>query len=333
MGKYNIIDRAKYTYFQMPKILFFGKKYKSKLTAVDRDAYAVLLDRLNVSIKNNWVDENGDIYFVYSNKELMKTLNVSKPTLMKIKTRLRETNLLVEERTGRANRLYLLEPIVSNSEEAKYILETEKPDKIDRTKLSSEDISKISKGMKEAKNSKPKLNNLTSALNYQADVKKLNFRSKATEHQRLSLLPLSKNNLVRNNKVRIDDDDINIRSKKFVNQSIINRLEQAGIEPVTEAKLQPFEEVMYQLVEEHHKDYKEAEEVILLAIEVYELNNGKSINYFISLFKDWEEQKLYTAADIQEYIDNYRNPFSKVEASDNAGPVPMINWLKELKGE
>lgn len=140
----------------------------------------------------------------------------------------------------------------------------------------------------------------------------------------------STNNLL--NKV-LDDDDINTKKQNFVNQKIINRLEQAGIEPVTEAKLQPFEEVMYQLVEEHHKDYKEAEEVILLAIEVYELNNGKSINYFISLFKDWEEQKLYTAADIQEYIDNYRNPFSKVEASDNAGPVPMINWLKELKGE
>ena len=63
MYKYNIIDRAKYTFFQIPKILVFGEKYKYTLKAIDRNAYAILLDRLNVSIKNNWIDDNGKYIF------------------------------------------------------------------------------------------------------------------------------------------------------------------------------------------------------------------------------------------------------------------------------
>lgn len=65
------------------------------MLAIDKIAYAILNDRLNVSIKNGWVDKDGDIYFVYSNEELMETLNVSKSTLLRVKKRLKEVNLLV----------------------------------------------------------------------------------------------------------------------------------------------------------------------------------------------------------------------------------------------
>lgn len=207
MQKYNIIDRAKYTYFQIPKILVFGEKYKKSLTAVDRNAYAVLLDRLNVSIKNNWVDENGNIYFVYTNEQLMDTLSVSKPTLMKIKKRLRETNLLVEEKTGRANRLYLLEPVVSNIDEAKYILDTEKTEIADKSKISEEERQKRSNRMKGKNNPRTKLKNLTTSDSSTHEVKKFNFRGKENEPQRLSSLPPSKNNLVRTNKDIKDSKD------------------------------------------------------------------------------------------------------------------------------
>ena len=65
------------------------------MLAIDKIAYAILNDRLNVSIKNGWVDKDVDIYFVYSNEELMETLNVSKSTLLRVKKRLKEVNLLV----------------------------------------------------------------------------------------------------------------------------------------------------------------------------------------------------------------------------------------------
>lgn len=207
MFKYNIIDRAKYTFFQIPKILVFGEKYKYTLKAVDRNAYAILLDRLNVSIKNNWIDDNGNIYFVYTNDQLMETLNVSKPTLMKIKKRLRATNLLIEETTGRANRLYLLEPVVSNASEAKYILDTETADIVDKSRISVEERQKISHSMKGNKNKRTKLRNFTSSDSSTDEVKKLNYRSKESEPQRLTSLPPSKNNLVRGIKDIKDNKD------------------------------------------------------------------------------------------------------------------------------
>ena len=67
---------AKHTFFKLPKIIIFGEKYRSNLLPIDKIAYAVLNDRLSVSIKNGWIDNKGDVYFVYSNRELMKTLAI-----------------------------------------------------------------------------------------------------------------------------------------------------------------------------------------------------------------------------------------------------------------
>lgn len=85
MSKYNIVDRAKFTFYQIPKLLIHGEKYKNNLTHSEIIAYSILMDRLNVSIKNNWFDENGNIYFVYSNPQLVEILGVTRPTVNAIK--------------------------------------------------------------------------------------------------------------------------------------------------------------------------------------------------------------------------------------------------------
>ena len=148
MKKYNIIDRAKFTFYQIPKLLVHGEKYKDILTTTDIFAYSILLDRLNVSIKNNWFDENGNIYFVYSNQELVKILNVSKPTAIKIKKNLKNVGLLEEERTGRANRLYLLEPVPATVDEAKYIMDLDNQNIEDKYKNKEEDKDILTKKIK-----------------------------------------------------------------------------------------------------------------------------------------------------------------------------------------
>lgn len=48
-------------------------------------SYSILKDRLSLSLRNNWVDEEGRIYLVYSNTSLMKILKVSKSTLLRNK--------------------------------------------------------------------------------------------------------------------------------------------------------------------------------------------------------------------------------------------------------
>lgn len=42
-------------------------------------------DRLDLSIRNNWIDENGDIFFIYTNEKLKSILNISNPNNLYIK--------------------------------------------------------------------------------------------------------------------------------------------------------------------------------------------------------------------------------------------------------
>ena len=75
----------------------------------------LLKDKLEFSIKNEWIDEDNYIYFKYSNIALMKIFNYSEKTVIKIKKELESVDLLYQKRMGynpktkknEANRLYL----------------------------------------------------------------------------------------------------------------------------------------------------------------------------------------------------------------------------------
>ena len=99
-------------FYALPKVLFEKPIYEGmRLDA--KVAYAMLKDRLDLSFKNNWIDEDGNIYLVYSNSNLMKILNCSKSTLLRIKKQLTEYGLIheIQQSTSKsgnlANRIYL----------------------------------------------------------------------------------------------------------------------------------------------------------------------------------------------------------------------------------
>ena len=103
-------------YFQFPKVLMYGSKYK-KISNDAKIAYMILKDRLEYSLRNNWVDEDDNVYFIYTNSELEELLNCSKPKIVKIKNELEDIGLLFQKRMGfnnktkknEPNRLYLAE--------------------------------------------------------------------------------------------------------------------------------------------------------------------------------------------------------------------------------
>ncbi|MEQ8118703.1 replication initiator protein A [Enterococcus faecalis] len=99
------------TYYQLPKVFFTNKNYIN-LSNDAKIAYSILKDRFNYSIKNNWVDNENHIYFIYTNKELMSILNCSEKKVISIKKELSNTKLLFQKRVGlnQPNRLYLGKP-------------------------------------------------------------------------------------------------------------------------------------------------------------------------------------------------------------------------------
>ena len=101
-------------YYQMPKVFFTNEKYK-KLSNDAKILYALLLDRLQLSIKNKWIDSSDSLYFVYTNQTLSEILNVSPRKITNIKKELMDANLLSQEQKkfNAPFRLYLMKPEIT----------------------------------------------------------------------------------------------------------------------------------------------------------------------------------------------------------------------------
>ena len=101
-------------FFQFPKVLMYGEQYKH-LSSDAKLAYMVLKDRLEYSLRNNWVDEEGHVYFIFTNQELENLFNCHNQKVVKLKKELETAHLLMQKRMGfnpktkknEPNRLYL----------------------------------------------------------------------------------------------------------------------------------------------------------------------------------------------------------------------------------
>lgn len=113
---YNANEVTRETYYQLPKVFFTKHSKYADMSRNAALAFCFLKDRLQYSIKNNWVDENNNIFFIFTNDELQETMKVkSNKTVVKIKQELERFGLLEQKRMGvnQPNHLYLLQPVVT----------------------------------------------------------------------------------------------------------------------------------------------------------------------------------------------------------------------------
>lgn len=118
MSNFNIKEIQKEKFYQLPKVFFTNPKY-TKLSNDAKITWSILRDRLDLSIRNNWVDKNGDIFFIYTNEKLKSILNISSPNkLSKIKKELTEADLFNQIRVGlnKPNKLYIKKPEVTEAD-------------------------------------------------------------------------------------------------------------------------------------------------------------------------------------------------------------------------
>ena len=118
MSNFNIKELQKEKFYQLPKVFFTNPKY-TKLSNDAKITWSILRDRLDLSIRNNWVDKNGDIFFIYTNEKLKSILNISSPNkLSKIKKELTEADLFNQIRVGlnKPNKLYIKKPEVTEAD-------------------------------------------------------------------------------------------------------------------------------------------------------------------------------------------------------------------------
>ena len=162
-------------YYQLPKVLFTSEFYKN-MSNDSKIAYAMLQDRCEYSIQNNWIDQDGHIYFIFTRNELMDILWCKENKIAKIKKELKDKNLLYEKRippkklpTGEfknyPNRLYLGKLEVSATDvyaisNASYTNEFPESGK----NQPSDKHDKIGVSFESGKNQRPEESNNTSTL-------------------------------------------------------------------------------------------------------------------------------------------------------------------------
>ena len=96
---YKINEYLENVFYQIPKELFKNPYYKN-LSAESKLLYALLLDRLSISMQNKWVDEDGNIFLIFSRKEAQEKLNLSDKTTTKSFKQLTDCKLIYEKRQG-----------------------------------------------------------------------------------------------------------------------------------------------------------------------------------------------------------------------------------------
>ncbi len=96
---YKINEYLENVFYQIPKELFVNPYYKN-LNSDSKLLYSLLLDRLSVSMKNEWIDEEGNIFLIFSRKEAQEKLNLSDKTVTKAFRQLTDVKLIYEKKQG-----------------------------------------------------------------------------------------------------------------------------------------------------------------------------------------------------------------------------------------
>ena len=108
MGRYKFGEVDNERYYQIPKGLFTNPIYKDM--GIDAKViYAFLKDRMSLSNRNGWKDENGDIYLLFSQESIADILNCSVSTISRAMRSLRQYDLIDVMRQGlnKPNKIYI----------------------------------------------------------------------------------------------------------------------------------------------------------------------------------------------------------------------------------
>ena len=98
-----ISDIEESNYYKMPKSI-----YELDLNSIDREVYMLCLENWRLSVANNWINENNEIYFYATQEKISETLKVNKSTVIRSFKKLIENDLLeTEKENGNANKYFL----------------------------------------------------------------------------------------------------------------------------------------------------------------------------------------------------------------------------------
>ena len=98
-----------FTFYRVPKVLFTNERFWN-ISADAKMLYGILLDRMSLSAKNGWIDENGRVYIIFTIDEAKSALNCAEQKAIKLLSELEKKAGLIERKRqglGKPNLIYV----------------------------------------------------------------------------------------------------------------------------------------------------------------------------------------------------------------------------------
>ena len=77
------MEAEQYSFYRIPKMLFTAEYFRS-LSCEAKVLYGLMLDRMGLSIKNRWIDEDDRVYIVFTVEEIAELMNCGTQKAVKL---------------------------------------------------------------------------------------------------------------------------------------------------------------------------------------------------------------------------------------------------------
>lgn len=90
-------EAEQFTFYRIPKALFTNVRY-ANLSVEAKVLYGLLLDRVSLSIRNHWVDEQDRVYIIFTNQEAAEALGCGGSKVTRLFKELEEQAELIQRK-------------------------------------------------------------------------------------------------------------------------------------------------------------------------------------------------------------------------------------------
>ena len=110
-------EAEQYLFYRIPQMLFTEEKFRL-MSCEAKVLYGLLLDRVGLSRRNGWADDEGRLYIYYTQDEACEKLNVRKNKIIKIYLELEQTGLIQRKKQGfgKPTKIYVMNFAESDDE-------------------------------------------------------------------------------------------------------------------------------------------------------------------------------------------------------------------------
>ncbi|MDO4301983.1 MAG: replication initiator protein A [Clostridia bacterium] len=96
------IEADQFTFYRIPKELFTNTYFKG-LSAEAKILYGLMLDRMSLSRKSNWLDNENRVYIIFRNEEVKTQLCCGNDKASKLFAELEKYNLISRKKRGQGH--------------------------------------------------------------------------------------------------------------------------------------------------------------------------------------------------------------------------------------